>query len=53
MIDDSEKRNLQLACELQNLRVCEKHSNRVSLFSGLNLENIKGLSFPRNKANCL
>ena len=27
MIDGSEKRNLQLAFELQNLHVCEKRSN--------------------------
>ena len=27
MIDDSEKRNRQLAFELQNLHVCEKRSN--------------------------
>ena len=29
MIDDSEKRNLQLAFELQNSDVCEKRSNLV------------------------
>ena len=27
MIDGSEKRNRQLAFELQNLQVCEKHGN--------------------------
>ena len=29
------------------------HINRVSVISGLNLEKMKGLSFPRDKANCL
>ena len=29
MIDGSEKRNRQLAFELQNWRVCEKRSNPV------------------------
>ena len=30
MIDGSEKRNLQLAFELQNSHVCEKHSKNFS-----------------------
>ena len=29
MIDGSEKRNCQLAFELQNLRVCEKRSKLI------------------------
>ena len=29
MIDGSEKRNGQLAFELQNLHVCEKHSKYI------------------------
>ena len=33
MIDGSEKRNRQLAFELQNSYVCEKRSNIVSLIS--------------------
>ena len=32
MIDGSEKRNRQLAFELQNSRVCEKRSKRASQF---------------------
>ena len=31
MIDGTEKRNRQLALELQNSHVCEKHSNAHSL----------------------
>ena len=31
MIDSSEKRNCQLAFELQNLHVCEKRSNINSM----------------------
>ena len=33
MIDGSEKRNRQLAFELQNSHVCEKHSKIVSTSS--------------------
>ena len=31
MIDDSEKRNRQLAFELQNTHVCEKRNKRITL----------------------
>ena len=37
MIDGSEKRHCQLAFELQNSHVCEKHSNVIKL-SELNVK---------------
>ena len=44
MIDGSEKRNRQLAFELQNSHVCEKRSNIKTIFLRTNLveENVKG-----------
>ena len=43
MIDSSEKRNCQLAFELQNSHVCEKRSNQNTLNIDRN-SNFKGLS---------
>ena len=44
MIDGSEKRNRQLAFELQNSHVCEKRSKTVLFFNGRNEKGVPFLS---------
>ena len=43
MIDGSEKRNLQLAFELQNSHVCEKRSNEILTPTGTGIYYIRVL----------
>ena len=41
MIDGSEKRNRQLAFELQNSHDCEKRSNCFQMFLGVYMQSIQ------------
>ena len=49
MIDGSEKRNRQLAFELQNSPVCQKHSKNKKLHRNMNTTGV----FPRSAGGLL
>ena len=48
MIDGSEKRSRQLAFELQNSHVCEKHSKLKTFFYLPKCNNLMRVSMARN-----
>ena len=49
MIDGSEKRNRQLAFELQNSHVCEKRSKRTMLRAPLALNTSNALEYSNQR----